>query len=259
MFIQKKIITSNASRKTTIFNFPWSQIRPETKLSWRKKSLGGRNSSGKRVIRTKSSLKKNIFIPHTNYLNNYKSFLMVTNLCISLKPQKMFLLVTSSSGFSTYIGAGEEKNLFSFLYHFQSSNFLKNLFKKPIFFQIINLPLLSPISHISIKPTTKSKYARSAGSVAKLINKNFYTHTSLVKLPSGVRKIFSLYSFTLAGAAALKEKQHFSNTKSGYWRVLGLRSQVRGVAMNPIDHPHGGRTKAIRYPRTPWGLTTKFK
>jgi large subunit ribosomal protein L2 len=50
-----------------------------------------------------------------------------------------------------------------------------------------------------------------------------------------------------------------ANTKSGYWRSFGLKSIVRGVAMNPVDHPHGGRTKAIRYQRTPWGKTTKYK
>jgi large subunit ribosomal protein L2 len=50
-----------------------------------------------------------------------------------------------------------------------------------------------------------------------------------------------------------------ANGKAGYWRSFGLKSIVRGVAMNPVDHPHGGRTKAVKYPRTPWGHTTKYK
>jgi large subunit ribosomal protein L2 len=57
----------------------------------------------------------------------------------------------------------------------------------------------------------------------------------------------------------LKENKNFSNGKAGYWRLFGVKPLVRGVAMNPVDHPHGGRTKSIRYPRTPWGKTTKFK
>ena len=96
-----------------------------------------------------------------------------------------------------------------------------------------------------------SQYARSAGSMSKAITKNKNSHTVLVKLPSGVRKIFSLYSLAIQGAASLKEKKHLSNTKAGFWRSLGKKSKVRGVAMNPIDHPHGGRTKSIKYPRTP--------
>jgi large subunit ribosomal protein L2 len=57
----------------------------------------------------------------------------------------------------------------------------------------------------------------------------------------------------------LKNKRLVTNTKSGYWRSFGLKPHVRGVARNPVDHPHGGRAKSIKYPRTPWGKTTKFK
>ena len=78
-------------------------------------------------------------------------------------------------------------------------------------------------------------------------------------MPSGVRKSFSLYSLTSLGAVSLKIKKLVVNTKAGFWKRYGKKSQVRGVAMNPVDHPHGGRTKAIKYPRTPWGKTTKKK
>ena len=61
------------------------------------------------------------------------------------------------------------------------------------------------------------------------------------------------------GCLEPKDHKNMNNTKSGYWRALGIKSTVRGVAKNPVDHPHGGRTKSIKYPRTPWGKTTKFK
>jgi len=54
-------------------------------------------------------------------------------------------------------------------------------------------------------------------------------------------------------------KKYFHHTKSGYWRKFGKKATVRGVAMNPVDHPHGGQSKAIRYQRTPWGHTAKHK
>jgi large subunit ribosomal protein L2 len=63
----------------------------------------------------------------------------------------------------------------------------------------------------------------------------------------------------MLGPVSLSIKRKITNTKSGFWRTFGIKPIVRGVARNPIDHPHGGRTKAIRYPRTPWGKTTKFK
>jgi large subunit ribosomal protein L2 len=49
------------------------------------------------------------------------------------------------------------------------------------------------------------------------------------------------------------------NTKAGYWRSFGVKSIVRGVAMNAVDHPHGGRTKSVKTPQTPWGFVTKKK
>merc|ERR1712060_521443 len=108
-------------------------------------------------------------------------------------------------------------------------------------------------------PLKNIQYVRSSGSTAKLISKNKFTHTALVKLPSGVRKIFSIYTIAILGGSYFKQKKNLSNTKSGFWRTQGLRPCVRGVAMNPVDHPHGGRTKSIKYPRTPWGLPTKLK
>ena len=84
-------------------------------------------------------------------------------------------------------------------------------------------------------------------------------HTGVVKLPSGIKKIFSIYTLVTLGPVGLGLKKKLTNTKAGFWKGFGVKSIVRGVARNPIDHPHGGRTKSIKYPRTPWGKTTKFK
>ena len=73
----------------------------------------------------------------------------------------------------------------------------------------------------------------------------------MVYLPSGVRKIVSIFSLALPGRSACFEKRLIRNTKAGFRKRFGFKSIVRGVAMNPVDHPHGGRTKAIKYPRTP--------
>lgn len=107
------------------------------------------------------------------------------------------------------------------------------------------------VSNLELRPGAGVQYARSAGSSAKIIKLDKSKHVALVKLPSGVRKFFSVYGLTALGPAALKLKRKLANTKSGFWRSFGLKPKVRGVARNPVDHPHGGRTKAIKYPRTP--------
>lgn len=110
----------------------------------------------------------------------------------------------------------------------------------------------SSISFIEAKPLGGIKYTRSFGSKSKIIKLDTRTGLSLVQLSSGVKKIFSAFSLSSVGNANLRFlKKTLKNTKSGDWRAKGLKSIVRGVAMNPVDHPHGGRTNSIKYPRTP--------
>lgn len=110
----------------------------------------------------------------------------------------------------------------------------------------------SNISFLEAKPLAGVKYTRSFGSKSKIIKLDTRTGLSLVRLSSGVKKIFSAFSLSSGGSANLRFlKKTLKNTKSGDWRAKGLKPMVRGVAMNPVDHPHGGRTSSIKYPRTP--------
>jgi large subunit ribosomal protein L2 len=124
---------------------------------------------------------------------------------------------------------------------------------------IFQIKKLSFISCLELLPGLGAQYVRSSGTKARIIKLDSSSHSALIQLPSGVKKIFSYYSFVMLGRLSLAENLNFLNGKAGYWRSFGLKSLVRGVAMNPVDHPHGGRTKAVKYPRTPWGKTTKFK
>jgi len=121
------------------------------------------------------------------------------------------------------------------------------------------LKLLSKVSLIELYPGSGVQYVRSSGTFSRFIKIDWLKHAALVELPSGVKKFFSLYSIVTLGAVSLKLKRSLTNTKSGFWKSHGFKSKVRGVARNPVDHPHGGRTKAIKNPRTPWGKPTKLK
>lgn len=110
------------------------------------------------------------------------------------------------------------------------------------------------------------RYSKSSGSDSFVIAKDPFQSRLIVALPSGKRKFFFILaqavlvyrdaetSFSYSNFSASKIRQ-----TAGYWRNRGWRPTVRGVAMNPVDHPHGGRTKTIRLPLTPWGLVTKKK
>ena len=121
------------------------------------------------------------------------------------------------------------------------------------------LPKNKAVSFIELLPYQGVQYIRSTGVFGIILKMDLRIHTALVKLPSGVRKVFSTYSLGSLGSVALPINRDYKNNIAGFRKNKGYKPTVRGVAMNPIDHPHGGRAKAIKYQRTPWGKTTKFK
>ena len=255
--LKKKNITSSASRHSFFFSHNWLNQRKIKQLSLKKKWLSGRNHKGKIVIRTKSSfLKRNKNIK-INYSFRTKNFGIISSFQFVPFLNRTLTLVFFSNGSISYYLTSERQKIFSFFFY---KNIIFQKFKfKVYFFMIFQIKKLSFISAIESKPGSLVQYVRSPGSIAKIINFDKSLHTSIIKLPSGVKKIFSFYTFALLGKTSLTVNKFFKNNKAGYWRSFGKKPIVRGVAMNPIDHPHGGQTKSIRYPRTPWGKTTKFK
>ncbi len=121
-----------------------------------------------------------------------------------------------------------------------------------------NIPLGSTVHCIEMKPGKGAQIARSAGGSAQLVARegNYAT----LRLRSGeMRKILSDCRATL-GEVSNAEHSLRSLGKAGAVRWRGIRPTVRGVAMNPVDHPHGGgegRTSGGRHPVSPWGVPTK--
>ena len=101
------------------------------------------------------------------------------------------------------------------------------------------------------------KYARSAGLFFQVVQKN--QTLCKVRLPSGRIKNVSDNCFGTMGVVSNSQHALIFLGKAGRNRLLGTRPTVRGVAMNPVDHPHGGRTNGGRPSVTPWGIPTKGK
>lgn len=121
-----------------------------------------------------------------------------------------------------------------------------------------DIPVGSTIHNIELKPGKGAQLVRSAGTFAQLLAKEGrYAH---VRLPSGeIRLVLSVCRATLGQVSNL-DYENVSYGKAGRKRWLGIRPTVRGVAMNPVDHPHGGgegKTAAGRHPVSPWGKHTK--
>jgi large subunit ribosomal protein L2 len=125
---------------------------------------------------------------------------------------------------------------------------------------IRNIPVGSVIHNIELRPGEGAKLVRSAGVAAQLMAKE--DAYSQVRMPSGeVRKILIECRATI-GQLGNVEHENQVIGKAGRMRHLGKRPTVRGIAMNPVDHPHGGgeaRSTSGRPPTTPWGQMTMGK
>ena len=124
--------------------------------------------------------------------------------------------------------------------------------------KLANIPLGTSIHCIEMKPGKGAQIARSAGASVRLVAKEGIYAT--LRLQSGeMRKILLECRATL-GRVSNAENNLRSLGKAGAKRWRGVRPTVRGVAMHPVDHPHGGgegRTSGGRHPSTPWGIPTK--
>jgi large subunit ribosomal protein L2 len=121
-----------------------------------------------------------------------------------------------------------------------------------------NIPLGTIVHNVELQPGKGGQIARSAGAFIQLVGKE--GKDCIIKLPSGETRIVNEKCYATIGQIGNQDHFNVSLGKAGRSRWLGRRPKVRGVAMNPVDHPHGGgegRSSGGRHPVTPWGTPTK--
>lgn len=120
-------------------------------------------------------------------------------------------------------------------------------------YPICHQPLGSFICAISLVKEQQPQIALAGGSYCVLLRKNFLTQNCKIKLPSNQIIQVSSFAFGTLGRLSNSYHQYTQKGKAGRNRLLGFRPSVRGVAMNPVDHPHGGRSNGGCEWVTPWG------
>lgn len=122
------------------------------------------------------------------------------------------------------------------------------------------IPVGTIVHNIEMKPGKGGQMARSAGTFVQIVGRDS-GHT-LLKLSSGEVRMVLSECWATVGSVSNPDQKNKKDAKAGRSRWRGKRPSVRGVAMNPVDHPHGGgegRTSGGRDPVTPWGVPTKGK
>jgi large subunit ribosomal protein L2 len=123
-----------------------------------------------------------------------------------------------------------------------------------------NIPVGTLIHNVELKVGGGGQIARSAGTYVQLIGKD--QGYAQLRLASGEVRLVRAECMATIGAVSNPDQANKKIGKAGRSRWMGIRPSVRGVAMNPVDHPHGGgegRTSGGRHPVTPWGKSTKGK
>jgi large subunit ribosomal protein L2 len=126
--------------------------------------------------------------------------------------------------------------------------------------QIRNIPVGTLVNNVEMRPGKGGQLARSAGTYVQIVGRDsIYVQ---IKLASGEVRMVPSECMATIGSVSNPDQQNIVLGKAGRSRWLGRRPHVRGVAMNPVDHPHGGgegKTSGGRHPVTPWGVPTKGK
>ena len=125
---------------------------------------------------------------------------------------------------------------------------------------LANIPVGTLVHNVELKPSKGGQLARSAGTYVQIIGRD--RGHAILRLASGEVRLVRSECMASIGAVSNPDQQNIKIGKAGRNRWLGKRPHVRGVVMNPVDHPHGGgegRTSGGRHPVTPWGKPTKGK
>lgn len=223
-----------------------------------KSNCSGRNYSGKITVNHKSKGKK-LKIDLVDFNRNWSNYIAT---CISLNKNSnrtcFTALIKYSNGTYSYILASSLLKIGNYIFSTIKSNSFSYRYKDGCNILLKYSHYTHMFFNLQINLKKGGQYARSGGTFCKVISVNWDKNTARILLPTGLIKIISIFcSATLGRASNIDHNREFL-VKAGFSRNIGIKPSVRGVAMNPVDHPHGGRTKTSSPEFTPWGKIAKF-
>ena len=228
---------------------------PERSLTFGKKSTGGRNNQGRMTTRFRGAGNKRRF-RMIDFLRN-KDGVAAKVVALEYDPNRSanIALIVYADGEKSYILATEGMKVGD-----KVMNGSKAELKPGNVLKLRDIPVGVGICCIEMVPGAGAKLARSAGQSATLRGKD-ETYAQ-IKLPSGEVRMIHVDCRAMIGQIGNGEQVNTKLGKAGKKRYLGFRPHVRGVAMNPVDHPMGGgegRESGGGHPVSPWGKLAKGK
>ncbi|MBF0139667.1 MAG: 50S ribosomal protein L2 [Magnetococcales bacterium] len=248
--------TSNGRRGLVTVDYSeLSKVEPESTLLFGLRSKGGRNAQGRLTVRYQGGGHKRRYreidfrrnkpgvpakVASIEYDPNRTSFIALLHYADG---EKRYILAPQRLKTGDVVVSGSQVDV-----------------KPGNAMPLRGMPIGTIVHNVEMKPGKGGQIARSAGNSIQLMGKE--GKYAQLKLPSGEMRMVLLDCMATVGLVSNPDHGNIKIGKAGRKRWLGIRPHVRGVAMNPVDHPHGGgegRTSGGRHPCTPWGVPTKGK
>ena len=229
--------------------------RPERKLTTALRKTGGRNNHGRITSRHRGGGHQRRYRIIDFKRNKYDMSAVIASIEYDPNRSPRIALLEYEDGEKRYIIAPEGLKVGDKVISTQHNQIP---FKTGNAMPLGSIPEGLLVHNIELKPGKGAQMARSAGAYARIMANEAGMIT--LKLPSGEMRMISEQCIATIGMVGNKSHESIVIGKAGRNRWLGRRPKVRGVVMNPVDHPHGGgegRTSGGRHPVSPWGMPTK--
>jgi large subunit ribosomal protein L2 len=249
---QYKPVTPGQRFKTDIVR-EFTRGKPEKSLTVALTKTGGRNNNGRMTCRHQGGGHKRVYRIIDFNRSKYNIPARVESIEYDPNRSTFIALVVYADGDKRYILCPLGLKVGNVVYSGADCEI-----KVGNALPLEKVPLGTFIHNIELRPQKGGQVARSAGAAAQLVAKE--DKYGIVKMPSGEMRKFLLSCYATIGQLSNVEHENVSIGKAGRNRWLGKRPSVRGVAMNPHDHPMGGgegKSSGGRHPCTPWGKPTK--
>jgi len=251
--ISRKPRNSSLRFQTYIDNSDLTRKSPEKSLVIGLRKKAGRNSYGRITVRHKGGGASRKY----RIIDFYRKHDDLPGKVISIEydPNRnsRISLVLYPNGVKTYILSPDGLKVGDIVY---SGNSVEAKLGNCL--PLRNIPVGFTIHNVEIRPGSGGKLARSAGTSIQLVAKT--DDYATLKMPSGEVRMIHLDCRASIGVLSNGDYKNISIGKAGRTRWMGIRPTVRGMAMNPVDHPHGGgegRSKSGSHPVSPWGKGAK--
>ncbi|OIO08598.1 50S ribosomal protein L2 [Candidatus Falkowbacteria bacterium CG_4_9_14_3_um_filter_36_9] len=248
-----KVKPTTPGRRGASFDdfFDITKTTPQKRLIIIKKKRGGRNNQGKITIRHRGGGAKR-YIRMVDYKRD-KFDIPAKVASIEYDPNRgaRIALLNYADGAKRYIISPTNLKVGSEIISSKKQIEIKIGNAMPIKY----IPAGEGVYNIELEPGRGGKIARGAGNMAYVMG--IEGKYAQIKIPSGEIRLIKKECLCTVGQASNPDKMHITIGKAGRSRHLGIRPTVRGKAMNPVDHPHGGgegkQSIGLKHPKTPWG------